>query len=179
MESYLPFFANHWQTVGLIGVSLATGALLGKFHQLNGQVGNKIQVNSKRSVKKVVQKIKGESINEDASDEENDADQQSPDDEDTPPILFEYTRPCENDSVQKSADFYRRMNQRRSVRSISSDPIPLEVIKNIVKTGGKWASSILINYIQLNCFYRNLSEWSAHRTVDLRDRGQPRRETAN
>ena len=72
------------------------------------------------------------------SDEEDDDDPQSSDEEDTPPILFEYVRPSEIDSIQRSADFYHRMNQRRSVRSISSDPVPLEVIQNIVKTGGKF-----------------------------------------
>jgi hypothetical protein len=34
------------------------------------------------------------------------------------------------------------MNQRRSVREISSDPVALEVIENIIKTGGKLFSSI-------------------------------------
>ena len=138
MESYLPFLANHWQTVGLIGVSLATGALFGKFHKSNVQADNAIQVHSTRSVKTADKGNKGESEKEPTSDEEDDDDPQSSDEEDTPPILFEYVRPSEIDSIQSSADFYHRMNQRRSVRSISSDPVPLEVIQNIVKTGGKF-----------------------------------------
>ncbi len=41
----------------------------------------------------------------------------------------------EADSLGRSENFYDLMKTRRSVRDISDRPVPLEVIKNIVKTG--------------------------------------------
>ncbi|KAJ8008715.1 hypothetical protein DPEC_G00081290 [Dallia pectoralis] len=38
--------------------------------------------------------------------------------------------------VQRSQDFYNLMNQRRSVRFISPEPVPREVINNIIHTAG-------------------------------------------
>lgn len=37
---------------------------------------------------------------------------------------------------QRSEDFYTLMNQRRSVRFISSEPVPREVIDNVILTAG-------------------------------------------
>jgi iodotyrosine deiodinase len=36
--------------------------------------------------------------------------------------------------LERSVSFYKKMNERRSVREFSDTPIPLEVIENIVKT---------------------------------------------
>ncbi|KAL0967129.1 hypothetical protein UPYG_G00248150 [Umbra pygmaea] len=38
--------------------------------------------------------------------------------------------------VQRSQDFYTLMNQRRSVRFISSEPVPRQVIDNVIRTAG-------------------------------------------
>ena len=38
--------------------------------------------------------------------------------------------------VRRSLEFYQRMNKRRSVRKISDEAVPLEVIQNIVLTAG-------------------------------------------
>lgn len=37
-------------------------------------------------------------------------------------------------AIQSSANFYQRMNQRRSLRDFSDQPIPVAVIENIIKT---------------------------------------------
>lgn len=42
----------------------------------------------------------------------------------------------EFEMVKKSEDFYKQMHTRRTVRFFSRDPVPLEVIENIIKTAG-------------------------------------------
>lgn len=37
---------------------------------------------------------------------------------------------------KKAADFYQLMNRRRTIREFSPDPIPIDVIKNALKTAG-------------------------------------------
>jgi nitroreductase len=44
-----------------------------------------------------------------------------------------YERPRERDVVANSRAFYEKMDQRRSVRFFSDDPVPLEVIENCVR----------------------------------------------
>ncbi|GJQ88419.1 hypothetical protein Trydic_g10555 [Trypoxylus dichotomus] len=41
-----------------------------------------------------------------------------------------------DDMLEASLKFYRVMDKRRSVRHFSSDPIPIEVIHNIIRTAG-------------------------------------------
>jgi len=40
----------------------------------------------------------------------------------------------ENEIIERSQSFYNRLDSRRSVREFSDDPIPKEVIENIIKT---------------------------------------------
>ncbi|XP_030855449.1 iodotyrosine deiodinase 1 [Strongylocentrotus purpuratus] len=49
-----------------------------------------------------------------------------------------YSLPRYNDDemTQRSIQFYRDMNQRRSVRLFSTDPVPAEVIDNLIRTAG-------------------------------------------
>ncbi|EDO41106.1 predicted protein [Nematostella vectensis] len=44
--------------------------------------------------------------------------------------------PTEEEMKKKSAEFYKSMKKRRTVRKISSEPVPLEVIENIVRVAG-------------------------------------------
>lgn len=46
------------------------------------------------------------------------------------------TRYSEEAMLEKSQDFYTLMNQRRSVRFISPEPVPREVIDNVIRTAG-------------------------------------------
>ncbi|KAM4695321.1 iodotyrosine deiodinase 1 [Discoglossus pictus] len=45
-------------------------------------------------------------------------------------------RYSENEMVKRSKDFYELLNQRRSIRFISDEPVPREVIDNIIRTAG-------------------------------------------
>jgi hypothetical protein len=44
--------------------------------------------------------------------------------------------PSEDEMKKKAREFFEHMNKRRTVRNISSDPVPLDVIENIVRTAG-------------------------------------------
>ena len=46
-------------------------------------------------------------------------------------------RLTEEEMKKKSAEFYEKMNKRRTVRKISDEDIPLEVVENIIRTAGK------------------------------------------
>ncbi|XP_060609536.2 iodotyrosine deiodinase 1 isoform X1 [Anolis sagrei] len=49
---------------------------------------------------------------------------------------FSSERYSEEDMVKRSKDFYELLNKRRSVRFISDEPVPKEVIDNVIKTAG-------------------------------------------
>ena len=44
--------------------------------------------------------------------------------------------PSQEESIARSAAFFDQMNRRRSLRFYSKDPIPQEVIDNVIKTAG-------------------------------------------
>ena len=45
-------------------------------------------------------------------------------------------RVSEDEMKKRSAEFYEKMNKRRTVRKISDEDVPLEVVENIIKTAG-------------------------------------------
>lgn len=51
--------------------------------------------------------------------------------------LTTYKRYTEKEMIQRSAEFYDDMNNRRTCRFYSSEPVPKEVIENIIRVGGK------------------------------------------
>lgn len=66
--------------------------------------------------------------NEDDGDDHNE--------EDVPHVPYSPPRYPEDAMVKRSQDFYSVMNQRRSVRFISPEPVPREVIDNVIRTAG-------------------------------------------
>src|SRR5678815_662105 len=50
------------------------------------------------------------------------------------PLLFE--RRSLPDSLARGADFYREMNERRTTRHFSNEPVPRELIELAIKTAG-------------------------------------------
>ena len=57
-------------------------------------------------------------------------------DANTPQIPYTIDRFSDNEMNQRARDFYEQMNKRRSVRFFSSDPVPLEVVQDIIRTAG-------------------------------------------
>ncbi|KAM8792362.1 iodotyrosine deiodinase 1 isoform 2-T2 [Rhynchonycteris naso] len=68
--------------------------------------------------------------------EEEDADESQESEENVEHIPFSHTRYAEKDMVKRSQEFYELLNQRRSVRFISKEPVPMEVIDNVIRTAG-------------------------------------------
>ncbi|XP_070705620.1 iodotyrosine deiodinase [Pempheris klunzingeri] len=60
----------------------------------------------------------------------------SNEEEDCQHVPYSPPRYPEETMVEKSRDFYTLMNQRRSVRFISPEPVPREVIDNVILTAG-------------------------------------------
>lgn len=59
---------------------------------------------------------------------------------DHPQVPYSTTHYCEEMMLERSKEFYALLNQRRSVRSISPEPVPREVIDNVIRTAGKYES---------------------------------------
>ncbi|TNM95018.1 iodotyrosine deiodinase 1 [Takifugu flavidus] len=56
--------------------------------------------------------------------------------QDIPHVPYSAMRYPEETMVERSKEFYRLLNQRRTVRSISPEPVPREVIDNVILTAG-------------------------------------------
>ncbi|KAM5165595.1 iodotyrosine deiodinase 1 [Mantella aurantiaca] len=91
------------------------------------------------------EKIKAESrpwVDEDLQDgtellaEENEDECQDMDEEDVSHIPFRPLHHDEQNMVKRSKEFYEMLNQRRSVRFISNELVPREVIDNIIRAAG-------------------------------------------
>ncbi|KAJ7342046.1 hypothetical protein JRQ81_008452 [Phrynocephalus forsythii] len=68
--------------------------------------------------------------------EDEDGDEWQGIDDDIAHVPFSTERYSEEDMVKRSKDFYELLNKRRSVRFISNDPVPIEVIENVIRTAG-------------------------------------------
>ncbi|KAE8601520.1 hypothetical protein XENTR_v10013700 [Xenopus tropicalis] len=68
-------------------------------------------------------------------DGEDKDDWQDPE-EDILHIPFSSARYSVEEMVKRSRDFYELLNQRRSVRFLSNEPVPREVIDNIIRAAG-------------------------------------------
>ncbi|KAM6185716.1 iodotyrosine deiodinase 1 [Rhynchocyon petersi] len=68
--------------------------------------------------------------------EEEDAEEWQVPEENVDHIPFSHTRYSEKEMIKRSQEFYQLLNQRRSVRFISDESIPMEVIENVIKAAG-------------------------------------------
>lgn len=142
MENYAPFLAKNWQSIALFaGATLATGMIVVRSFQRDTNELTKSQ-DERRSGswnKQVARAKRHELPDEDSPEDDNEDyedDAPGPDENNAMRIAIQYSRPSEEQSILKSKEFYNKMNARRSIREISSDPVPLEVIENIIKTAG-------------------------------------------
>ncbi|XP_053699652.1 iodotyrosine deiodinase 1 [Synchiropus splendidus] len=69
-------------------------------------------------------------------DEDNDWADNKGEEEDLPHVPYKPQQYPESEMVHRSADFYTLMNQRRSVRFISPEAVPREVIDKVIQTAG-------------------------------------------
>ncbi|XP_061480091.1 iodotyrosine deiodinase 1 [Rhineura floridana] len=69
-------------------------------------------------------------------DEEDDGGEWQGLDDNIAHVPFSTERYAEEDMMNRSKDFYELLNKRRSVRFISDEPVPREIIDNVIKTAG-------------------------------------------
>ncbi|KAL6483555.1 hypothetical protein MHYP_G00084270 [Metynnis hypsauchen] len=56
--------------------------------------------------------------------------------EDLPHVPYTPPRYSEEEMLERSQQFYKLLNERRSVRFISPEPVPREVIENVIRAAG-------------------------------------------
>ncbi len=125
--STAPLLAQYWPILLAIIIMLATRAVLRK----GGKIPSKPAVTGspKDEDNYVFQDLgeKSEAPGDDHPLYDND---------DCEHIPFKLTRLSENEMIQRSKAFYEEMNLRRSVRFFSDEPVPREVIDNVIRTAG-------------------------------------------
>ncbi|KAM4816693.1 iodotyrosine deiodinase 1 [Urocitellus parryii] len=67
---------------------------------------------------------------------QEDVDEWPESEEDVEHIPFSHTRYPEKEMAKRSQEFYELLNKRRSVRFISNEQVPMEVINNVIKAAG-------------------------------------------
>ncbi|XP_013372773.1 PREDICTED: iodotyrosine dehalogenase 1 isoform X2 [Chinchilla lanigera] len=67
---------------------------------------------------------------------EEDGDEWQESEEHVEHIPFSHTRYPEEEMVKRAQEFYELLSKRRSVRFISNEQVPMEVIDNVIKTAG-------------------------------------------
>ena len=101
-----------------------------------GEGGNK-KKKAEKDPKAIVSIDKGEHPLEEFDDERPDPALAPPQhDPDHPHIPYPFTRVPEEEMKGRATAFYQQMDTRRSVRHFGSDPVPQEVIENIVLAAG-------------------------------------------
>lgn len=73
----------------------------------------------------------------------------SNEEEDFPHVPYSLTRYPEEMMLERSKEFYTVLNQRRSVRFFSPDPVPQEVIDNVIRTAGMCKSKDKLTTVHL------------------------------
>lgn len=66
----------------------------------------------------------------------SDADEWQESEESVEHIPLSHTRYPEQEMKMRSQEFYELLNKRRSVRFISSEQVPMEVIENVIRAAG-------------------------------------------
>ncbi|XP_046434646.1 iodotyrosine deiodinase 1 isoform X1 [Neodiprion fabricii] len=129
----LPFFANYWH---YLLISLVSFLLFNTLARLSRVA---------KTARKILEQDKGEpeSLNDEQGSDENDGEHLVEDDDDEPAlpkdlehVPYVYTRPSEEELIQRAREFYLVASARRTIRFFSPDPVPKEVIQEIVKSAG-------------------------------------------
>lgn len=107
IDRYLPFFCQHWKSIGVVGVTASAVVLFTR----------RVLVSSKCD--------EPDAVDDDQSHE-------------GPHVAYHHVKMSQAESLHRSQQFYDMVNQRRSVRSISSRPVSLQLIENIIKAAGSF-----------------------------------------
>ncbi|XP_065344201.1 iodotyrosine deiodinase 1 [Cloeon dipterum] len=124
MLEHMPFLAAYWPYVVTFLAALFVPGLWRK----NDSKGEKNDAPKQYQTPDQAAEIKEE---EDWMDYQNTLTSALP--EDLQHIPFAYKRPTENEMLKRSQEYYEMVNGRRTIRFFSPDPVPIDVIKNIIK----------------------------------------------
>lgn len=140
LETTFPFLYNYWPHVVALIVTYASVVYFvnSKGRNAEKKVDNKvtkpIPVNKK---KKYLSPDQEAEVHDDEIEDAEGAKISSALPEDLPHVpLTTYKRYSEKEMVERSAAFYHEMDSRRTVRFYSSEPVPKEVMENIIRTAG-------------------------------------------
>ncbi|CAL4134161.1 unnamed protein product, partial [Meganyctiphanes norvegica] len=134
----VPFLQENWAVVGIGLLVVAVSYILfykrNKALDINQEHTQEQHIQKNRAAKSVASKG---GVGDD-DDEELDVSKLVPPKfpENQAHILFQHDRYNEEELVQRSKEYYELMNKRRSVRFFSKDPVPVEVMENIIRTAG-------------------------------------------
>ncbi len=128
LETNTPFLFQNWQWLLPIAVACCVVIIIWRVFQRNGST----QLQTKR------EKLGDEHPMAEFQKESDFGNMAAPTlhPPDTPHIPYVSTKLTKSEMIERSKEFYQFMNKRRSIRDFSDDPIPIEVINNIIKTAG-------------------------------------------
>ena len=129
LNVYSPFLAANWNYITLGTISILFAALIWQMY-LN-PARNKVIYKKPKMVDKSEHPLS--EFKEEMADPDQPTSLHSPD---LPHVKYSFVELDQNEMIEASQSFYIKMNQRRSVRHFSSKPVPIDVIRNIIKTAG-------------------------------------------
>ena len=148
LSKMTPFLSNYWQYVTAGAITVLLAVLVAYWLSSSDQNQNQQKKSKKDKENKMMEQKrkkkneigsfdKGEHPLEEFDDEKPDPSLAPPlHSPDTPHIPYKLERFSEADMKVRAATFYEFLNQRRSVRDFSKDPIPIEVIESIIRAAG-------------------------------------------
>ena len=142
-----PFLVNYWQfiLIGLVTLILAIvlaytlsgGNQEQRERKARDKAATEAQSKSSEPKKKILSIDEGEHPLSEFQDEKPDPSLAPPlHSEDTPHVPYKIDKLSDEEMKEKAKAFYEQLNKRRSVRQFSPEPVPLEVIENIIRAAG-------------------------------------------
>ena len=136
LHSQAPFIAANWPVAVILGTLLVGVFVAFLCTSPKKSPSNNNSTSTKQDRQKP--KEKGEDPMAEFEDSKPDTDLTAPPlhSADTPHIPYLFERKSEAEMRERAAEFYQAMNTRRSIREFSTDPVPIEVIRNVIRTAG-------------------------------------------
>ena len=128
LRNEAPFFAAYWPHICILTLVIAIALWLG--------ARRKETPSNKRIVAKETEEHPLSEFKEDVPDIDEKGSTGTLHSPETPHVPYKFEELSEAEMLEKSENFYQRLNKRRSIRQISSRPVPVNIIKNIIKTAG-------------------------------------------
>lgn len=120
ISEYFPFLSKYWHYVITSIVLFFLTILL-------------IEKKTKKIIKKNI-----DDINFHNSIDNDDEEEQPALSKNLEHIPFEYSRPSEENLLKSAREFYNITNARRTIRFFSKDKVPKNIIREIIRSAGKY-----------------------------------------